>query len=89
MVVRTCLSALTNDPCDRVPPRGAGAVGQWPAGATAESHGEGRRLSTAVATAVLPGRVGLRDETLTLENTTMTDNKIALRALLEMVASTG
>jgi len=36
-----------------------------------------------VVTAVLLGRVGLRTATLTLENTTMTDDKIALRELLE------
>src|SRR3954471_18041419 len=45
-------------------------------------------LSTAVVTAVLLGRVGLRDATLTLENTTMTDDKIALRELLEKASDT-
>src|SRR3954452_22499006 len=45
-------------------------------------------LSTAVVTAVLLGRVGLRDATLTLENTTMTDDKIALRELLEKGSDT-
>ena len=49
----------------RVPGGGVGAVGKWPAGATAESLAEAGYLSTAVATAVLLGRVGLRHATLT------------------------
>ena len=40
-------------------------------------------LSTAVVTAVLLARVGLPNATVTLEITTMTDDKIALRELLE------
>jgi hypothetical protein len=40
-------------------------------------------LSTAAATAVFFGRVGLSRHNLNLETTTMTDDKIALRELLE------
>jgi hypothetical protein len=43
------------------------------------------RVPTAVVTVVLLGRVGLRHATLTLEITTITDDKIALRKLLERV----
>src|SRR3954452_12774571 len=45
-------------------------------------------LSTAVVTAVLLGRVGCEHATLTLETTTMTDDKIALRELLEKGSDT-
>src|SRR6516165_5964255 len=61
----------------RVPKRG---VGGRPAGATATSLAEAGR-TTAIA--VIFGRVELRHATLTRRITTMTNDKIALRELLE------
>jgi hypothetical protein len=48
-----------------VPRDGVGAVGKWPAGATFESLAPVGHLSTAAATVVDPGRIGLRLATLT------------------------
>ena len=65
-----------------VPASGVGAVGKWPAAATATSPAAVGHLSTAAVTAVFFGRVGLHSNS-DLETTTMTDDKIALRELLE------
>ena len=50
----------------RVPPGGVGAVGKWPAGATAESLAQAGHLPTVAATEVVtvaaPGRVGLHTQ---------------------------
>ena len=50
----------------RVPPGGVGAVGKWPAGATAESLAQAGHLPTAAATEAVtvaaPGRVGLHTQ---------------------------
>lgn len=44
----------------RVPRGGVGAVGKSPAGVTVESLAQAGDLSTAVVTAAVLGRVGLR-----------------------------
>ena len=59
------------------------AVDKWPAAARLMTVAAAGHLPTAVVTAVLLVRVGLLPATLTMEITTMTEEKIALRALLE------
>ena len=63
------MSATRADGRGCVPPNGVGAVGKWPAGATAESLARAGHLPTAAASEVVnvaaPGRVGLGDATPT------------------------
>lgn len=57
---------------------------RWVSGSprrAAPSLAEAGHLFMAVVTAVPPGRVVLRDATLILEITTMTDDQITLRAV--------
>jgi len=63
-------------------------VGKVTAGATNESLAQAVSLSTAVVTAAALGRVGLSRHTSNPRTTTMTDDKIALRALLEKGSDT-
>jgi hypothetical protein len=73
----------------RIPVGGVGAVDKLPTERQLRVRSEAGYLATAVVTAVLLGRVGLRDATLTLEITTMTDDKIVLQGLLEKSSDAG
>ena len=66
--------------------RGVGAVGRWPAEATATSLAQAGQLSTAGGHRGISGRVGLLTSNHHPEMTTMTDDSIALRGLLEKSA---